>query len=191
MEDNEKYEIIALFGESGAGKDTIQKWIVNNFPEVNGIVSCTTRPMRENEKEGIDYFFLNPTDFAEKVLNGDMIEATSFRDWFYGTPIEALKKDKINVGVFNIQGIDCLLQDSRLIVKPIHIFATDKERLIRSLNREEKPDCEEICRRFLADKKDFSEVDFWHAFYYNKEGKPIDKQYWEKHIGTLDKGIQE
>ena len=88
-----------------------------------------------------------------------MLEATSFRDWFYGTPIESLDKDKINIGVFNIEGIKCLVEDNRLEVYPILIDAPDKVRLLRSLNREEKPDCIEICRRFLADEKDFSEID--------------------------------
>ena len=84
----DKYKVIALFGKSGAGKDTIQKWIVSNIPDINGIISCTTRPKRDYEEEGKDYFFLTNEDFAEKVLDGSMLEATEFRDWFYGTPIK-------------------------------------------------------------------------------------------------------
>ena len=49
----QKIKIIALFGHSGSGKDTIQKWIVSHYPDkFNGIVSCTTRPERENEENG-------------------------------------------------------------------------------------------------------------------------------------------
>ena len=39
-----KYQIIALYGASGSGKDTILKWIVSHYPKINPIVSCTTRP---------------------------------------------------------------------------------------------------------------------------------------------------
>ena len=99
------YKIIALFGPSGSGKDTLAK-ILAERKDINEIVSCTTRPMRDYEKDGVDYHFLTNEDFAKKVLDGSMLEATSFRDWFYGTPIDSLKEDKINVGVFNIQGID-------------------------------------------------------------------------------------
>ena len=155
----QKYKIIALFGKSAAGKDTIQKWLVQHMDNAHEIISCTTRPPRDYEKEGVDYHFLSFDNFGEKVLNRTMLEATSFRGWFYGTPIESLEKNKINIGVFNIEGIKCIIEDSRLEVYPVFIDAPDKIRLLRSLNREEEPDCTEICRRFLADEEDFSEID--------------------------------
>ena len=156
----EKIKILALFGKSASGKDTIQKWIVSNFPKItNKIVSCTTRPPREGEQEGVDYFFLTDEEFATKVIDGSMLEATSFREWFYGTALDQLNPEKINVGVFNITGVECILKDPRLEVQPVWIHASDKTRLLRSLNREENPDCKEICRRFQADEKDFDETD--------------------------------
>lgn len=115
-----------------------------------------------------------------------MLEATSSDNWFYGTPIDSLKKDKINVGVFNIIGINCLLQDSRIIVKPIMIYTDDKTRLLRSLIREEKPDCAEICRKFMTEEKDFDDFDFWYNCYFNEEGKEFDKDWWANYL-TLDK----
>ena len=163
----DKYKVIALFGKSGAGKDTIQKWIVSNIPEVNGIISCTTRPKRDYEKEGKDYYFLTNEEFTKEVLNGNMLEATEFNDWFYGTRISELDKDKINVGVFNIQGIECLLDDPRLDVTPFYVDVPDKTRLMRVLQREENPDCHEICRRFLSDEKDFDDIDFEYETIYN------------------------
>lgn len=161
-----KIKIIAFFGPSSSGKDTLAKTI-SKRPDVNEIISCTTRPMRDYEKDGVDYHFLTTEKFGEKVLDGTMLEATSFRDWFYGTPLEALKEDKINVGVFNKQGIECLLSDNRLEVIPIYVACEDKKRLMRSLERESNPDCEEICRRFLADLQDFEVIDFDYLTFYN------------------------
>lgn len=156
-----KIKVIAFFGKSASGKDTIQKWIVSQYSDItSGIISCTTRPKRDYEIDGKDYFFLNNVEFGEKVLNGSMLEATSFNDWFYGTPIEGLQEDKINIGVFNPAGISALLADSRLAVLPVYVYASDKTRLLRSLNREGNPDCREICRRFFADEQDFSDWDF-------------------------------
>lgn len=167
--ENKKYKILALFGKSGAGKDTIKKWLTINC-NMDEIISCTTRPMRDYEKDGIDYHFLSNEKFAQKVLDLSMLEATCFNNWFYGTPLESLNKDKVNVGVFNIQGIECLIQDPRLDVVPVYIYSNDKIRLIRNLEREKNPNCQEICRRFLADEQDFSNIDFSYVLFNNNGG---------------------
>lgn len=155
-----KYQVIALIGEAGAGKDTIQQATCQLHPLLfHSIVSCTTRPKRGNEKDGIDYHFITLEDFTRKVLNGDMMEATEFNNWFYGTPISSLVKDKINIGVFNPAGVEALLEDSRLNVTVVRVNCSEKTRLMRCLSREENPNCEEICRRYFADKKDFATMD--------------------------------
>lgn len=161
-----KYKIIALFGPSGVGKDAIQNRIASSYEDMHKIISCTTRPKRDYEVEGQDYFFLEPIQFAQKVLDGSMLEATSFRAWMYGTPIDALDKDKINIGVFNIAGIECLLEDSRLEVIPVYVEVSPKTRLMRALSREQNPDCHEVCRRFLADEKDFAKINAGDGFDY-------------------------
>ena len=159
-----KYKIIALFGEAGAGKDYLQKQIMqtkwgkdNLYP----IISCTTRPPRQGEKDGVDYHFI-PT--AAEFLNGDnmrkWIEFTWFRNWWYGTSIDNLSKDKINIGVFNIEGITQILENEEIECLPIRSLCPDKIRLFRQLNRENNPDCLEICRRFQTDKEDFLNIPF-------------------------------
>lgn len=154
------YKVVALFGPSSAGKDTLAKhlkeidWDTGKF-KLNNVVSCTTRPPRDYEENGKDYFFITEKQFLIRVLDGRMLEATCFRDWYYGTSMEQLEVNKINVGVFNIEGILNLMENPMIDVYPIYVECDDKTRLMRSLLREENPDCEEICRRFLADKEDF------------------------------------
>ena len=115
-----------------------------------------------------------------------MLEATSFNDWFYGTPLEELDTDKINVGVFNLQGIECLLEDSRLHVVPVYVATAPKERLMRALQREDNPNCAEVCRRFLSDLKDFDEISFDDYVVFRNDGAPIGndllKQTWAKRL---------
>ena len=102
------YKIIAIMGEAGTGKDTLMQEVLKVHP-FHEIVSCTTRPPREGEVDGINYHFLTNEEFAAKVLNDEMLEATEFNNWFYGTGLESLSKDEINIGVFNPTGIESLL----------------------------------------------------------------------------------
>lgn len=165
-----KYQVIAIMGKSASGKDTVAKETVKRNPDLfHFVVSSTTRPMREGEVHGEDYYFCSIETFTRKVLNGEMLEATEFRDWFYGTAIEALNPNKINICVLNPAGISALLEDPRLNVEIVQVLAEDKTRLMRSLQREKHPDCAEICRRFFADEKDFAE-DFQAWPLFNDEG---------------------
>ena len=182
----EKYKVVALFGESGSGKDTIQNAIVSACANMNKIISCTTRPKRDYEIDGKDYFFLDNFQFAQKVLDGSMLEATSFRAWMYGTPLDSLDKDKINIGVFNIAGIECLMEDPRLEIVPIYVEVSPKNRLMRALTREENPDCHEICRRFLADVQDFAKLENDSFDYYGiNNDEPMDIEAIEGWIENI------
>ena len=170
-----KYHVLAIMGKAGAGKDTVQRVTAQTHPELfHSIISCTTRPPRDNEKNGQDYHFLTITEFTRKVLNGEMLEATEFRNWFYGTSIDSLVKDKINIGVFNPAGIEALLSNPELITEVIWVNAEDKTRLMRYLNRSENPDCAEMCRRYFADEKDFADIDFGYYAISNEDGETID-----------------
>lgn len=154
------YKVIALFGESGAGKDRILNELLLDQPLVHAIVSYTTRPPRECELNGIDYCFIAEDEFLKKIDKGEFVEYTCFNGWYYGTRAEDLKEDRINVGVFNIQGVSSLIADGRCKVFPFKVSASDRTRLMRSLERDPTADCSEICRRFLADKKDFYHIPF-------------------------------
>lgn len=151
------YKIVTLSGKAGAGKDLLLKKIKEEMPDLNYIVNCTTRPPREGEVNGREYFFLTHDEFAERLNDGRMVEATVFRDWCYGTSIEQLKKDVVNVGVYNPEGVSILASMPDVIVCPLYVHASDKTRLLRQLNRETDPDVKEIIRRFGADESDFSE----------------------------------
>ena len=159
-----KIKIIALMGKAGAGKDyLLQELIKGNKNEYNEIISCTTRPPREGEVNGKNYYFLTEEEFKQQ----NMIESTEFRGWHYGTSIESLDKEKVNVGVFNPAGVRSLIANSSVIVKPYWVQAEDKTRLLRQLNREENPDVQEIIRRWQTDEEDFANIDFPFTIYWN------------------------
>ena len=151
----EKYKIIALYGKSASGKDTFLKVALNYFKDFHKIINSTTRPPREGERDGVAYHFLTNEEFAIQVLNCNMFEAATFRGWYYGTNINDLDINKINIGVFNTASLDIILKDDRFEVIPIYILTEPKTSLIRALEREDNPDVDEIIRRYQTDKKDF------------------------------------
>ena len=121
-------KIYYLMGKSSSGKDTMFKKLIEDKElALKTIVGYTTRPMREGETEGIEYHFVDEDTMKSLENEGRVIERRS-----YGTVH----------GVWNYFTVD------------------DGERLQRALDRErtqDKPRYAEMCRRFLADEKDFSE----------------------------------
>ena len=153
------YKIIAIMGEAGTGKDSLMQEILKLKPEFHEIISCTTRPKRQGEVEGVNYYYYTPEQFGNRVLHDEMLECTVFNDWFYGTSYDSVRSDCINIGVFNPTGVESLLARPDVDVKVIRVVAEDKTRLIRQLNREEWPDVREIVRRFNADQMDFDGIE--------------------------------
>ena len=151
-----KYKVIAICGKSASGKDTLLRYTIMNYMWLHKIINCTTRPPRENEVDGKNYHFLSLEEFAHKdAIEGKMIEVTKFREWYYGTSVEDLSLDTINIGVFNPAGIYALMQREDVDLYVVQVVASDKTRLLRSLTREDNPDVDEIVRRYLADREDF------------------------------------
>lgn len=78
--------LIAISGPSGCGKTTIAREILRRHPELMFSVSATTRPMREVEHEGTDYYFISREEFEEKIRREELIEWENIYGDFYGTP---------------------------------------------------------------------------------------------------------
>ena len=78
-------KLIVFSAPSGAGKTTIVKEILRNFPKIIFSISATTRPKRETERDGIEYFFLAEDEFKRRIEKDEFIEWEKFYDYYYGT----------------------------------------------------------------------------------------------------------
>lgn len=155
-----KTKVIVLLGPSGSGKDTILKLALDNIPEVSGVVGYTTRPPRDYEIEGKDYYFIDYETYTYKLLSGELLEGVVYNGWGYGTDTNCYSKNKINIATLPPARINLLIENSDFEVYPILIETSDKTRLIRQLTREDNPDIEEIIRRYGTDKEDFENLPF-------------------------------
>ena len=141
--EQEPIKILGITGPSGCGKDTAARWLAETYPSKYQYIKLhTTRPQRNEEDDG--YIFCKPGDFLKQVLSKD-----------------ALYRTYINVIPMNNEMIMQMLEEKErkdYDLKLIYIHTEDKDRLLHILNREEEPDCDEICRRFLSDKTDYNYV---------------------------------
>ena len=88
MEVASKGKLIIFSAPSGSGKSTIVNYLMKEYPELDLAfsISCTSRAPRGTERNGIEYFFLSPDEFRQKISKGEFLEYEEvYQDKFYGT----------------------------------------------------------------------------------------------------------
>ena len=99
--------LIIVSAPSGSGKSTIVNWLMQEHPELHLAfsISCTSRPPRGNEQNGVEYFFLTPEEFRRRIEQGEFLEYEEvYENRFYGTlksQVENQLKEGQNV-VFDV-----------------------------------------------------------------------------------------
>ena len=83
-----KGKLIIFSAPSGSGKSTVVQWLMKEHPELKLYfsISCTSRAPRGTEQNGVEYFFISPEEFREKIAHDDFVEYEEvYTDRFYGT----------------------------------------------------------------------------------------------------------
>ena len=160
-------KIYYVMGKSCSGKDTIYRRLTERHPELRVVVPYTTRPIREGEQDGVEYFFVDREKMEEMRAAGRIIELRSYNTvlgvWNYFTAddgqIDLAAHSYLIIGTLvSYQAMRDYYGAEALV--PIYVEVEDGTRLERAIGRERKqakPQYEEMCRRFLADAEDFSE----------------------------------
>ena len=158
-------KIFYLLGPSASGKDTIYNELLKTTKCLKPIIPWTTRPIREGEVDGITYNFTTNEEFFKMRDNNQIIEYRSYDtakgEWIYFTPIIEPDDDIHNIylTIGTLESYTKMRMYYGGDIIPIYIQVDDGVRLERSITREKKekyPKYDEVCRRFLADAKDFS-----------------------------------
>jgi guanylate kinase len=77
--------LVVISAPSGGGKTTLCQQLIAHHPNVARAITCTTRPPREGEKDGVDYYFLEASDFLKRVQAGNFLEHATVYGNSYGT----------------------------------------------------------------------------------------------------------
>ena len=160
-------KIYYIIGKSSSGKDTIFKELLARIPQLKRVVPYTTRPVREGEENGVEYFFTGEEQVQKLEQAGRIIELRAYDTacgvWKYFTADDG----QVDLGAADYLMIGTLEAYEKMIryygadnILPLYVEVEDGERLARALARERRqaqPKYRELCRRFLADEEDFSE----------------------------------
>lgn len=88
LDKESKGRLLIFSAPSGSGKSTIVQWLMKEHPELNMhfSISCTTRAPRGTEQNGVEYFFISPAEFKEKIAQDAFVEYEEvYTDKYYGT----------------------------------------------------------------------------------------------------------
>lgn len=160
-------KIFCLMGKSACGKDTIYKQILSvKNPPLKTLIPYTTRPIRDGERNGVEYYFLTDEEQQALESEGRIIELRAYHTvhglWKYFTvndhQLDLTNHDYLIIGTLDSYAkLQEYFGADRLV--PLYIDLEPGERLQRALDRERmqtEPKYAELCRRFLADEADFS-----------------------------------
>lgn len=180
-----KTYLVILCGKSSTGKSYVLNQLYALLKQtkmpVNKVVSCTTRPKRDGERDNIDYFFLDRDKFLADAASGYFLEYAEFRGWYYGTLESTIWHNAVNIMVLNPDGVKHVMDyaakhwDSSYGILLYWIDTPFFTRLRRSIGREGKFKWEYL-RRAFTDFGDFLDDDFrkWFDCYSSKRWYDIE-----------------
>lgn len=177
--------IYMYIGPSSSGKDTFYKYTLDKY-YVKPIILNTTRPKRENEIDGINYYFTSKEKLDQMDKNKELIERrdynTKYGIWSYATSSNNIDLSTNYITLNTWDGYQKYIDyygDN--VIVPIYFDTSDELRLERALLREKlekNPKYDELCRRFLADKKDFTDkqIDKYLPYIIDNNGSKLETE---------------
>lgn len=156
--------LFCLIGKSGAGKDTVFGELLKRT-SLRPVVTYTTRPMRQGEVNGREYYFVTDETMEKLSSENKIIEKRTYHtvhgDWNYFTCDIDFSISEHYAMIGTPEVVNKLLDyyDNETVVV-IYLDLDNKERLLRCISRESeqtKPNYSEVCRRYLSDEEDFCE----------------------------------
>ena len=182
--------VVILTGASSVGKGKIRDLLLADADlKLFFSISETTRPRKENEVDGKDYYFVSYKQFAESVKNKELLEYTEFNGYYYGTP-------KAQVEFLVSKGKNVLIEVEAQGVGPIKLNIPDsvaffvmpasEEELERQITERYKDDEASVTRRLNKAKMEMELAPLFRNVVTNEDGEAAYKQIKEVILTVLE-----
>jgi guanylate kinase len=156
-----KARLFVISAPSGSGKTTLTRMLTKEFSNIIESISYTTKQKRENEKEGLDYFYITNEEFEKKIKDNEFLEYAKVFDNYYGTSKKVINKDLENnkhvVLVIDTVGAKKLI-DKKTCATFIFIAPPSLEELKKRILKRNEDNIEDIEKRLSWAKEELKEI---------------------------------
>lgn len=165
-----------IAGPSGVGKDTIARGLIDRNPEsYYFVVTATTRPPREGEVHGVDYFFVSNDEFARMIDEDELLEWAIVYNDFKGVPKQQIR-DALGSGRDVIMRVDVqgAATIRKLIPNAVFVFLSVESEgsMVRRLQERKSETDDQLSLRIATARKEMMRVDEFDYYVVNREGQP-------------------
>lgn len=166
-------ELIIISGTTCAGKGSVIHKLLENHNDILLSTSYTSRPKRENEKDGEDYYFISKEEFINKINNGDFLEyAEVHKGDYYGTPkkevLELLNSGKDVILEIDVEGAKQIKNKYPETIL-IFIMAPSMSEVKRRIKMRGQESNEQIIKRFETAYREINEVNKYNYIIVNDD----------------------
>jgi guanylate kinase len=182
MEKNTSGRLFVISGPAGVGKDTLLMRVLQECPRLVKCITTTTRPRREGEAHGKDYFFVTPEQFQQLIDAGELLEWAQVHGQFYGSPkrwaLEQLAQGCDAAMVIDVQGglnVKRMFPDAVLIfVRPPR--GREREVLMERIAGRGRESEEEVQVRLKTAEWELSQADKYDYQIVNEDLEEATRQ---------------
>lgn len=143
-----KTRMILVAAPSGAGKSSFVDRVIKDIPQLEDVITYTTRPMRHHEVEGHPYHFISSEDFQKKVNEGFFVEWAKVHTNFYGTSRESIElaweEGKVVIMDLDVQGVKTFREKLPEGLKTIFILPPSLEELKRRIIKRDRVEPDDL-----------------------------------------------
>ncbi|WP_457748900.1 guanylate kinase [Sulfurimonas sp.] len=165
--------VLVLSGPSGAGKSSLIHKVMNDLGECYFSISTTTRPIREGEVDGVDYYFVDEEEFKKEIQEDQFLEYAIVHGNYYGTSLKPVKKalseGKLVIFDIDVQGNSAI--NSRLgdITTSVFITPPTLSELKKRLEKRHTDTQEVIDRRVKMARREIQRVSEYEYLLINDD----------------------